>query len=88
MNWRCVISGGVITRYVDLRAMVGTDTGKQFVYSKDILSIEREVDSSTLVTALYGRGKGVETETGGYGRRLTFADVVADDKPVGQEWGW
>lgn len=86
LNWRCVISGGVITRYVDLRAMVGTDTGKQFAYSKDILSIEREVDSSTLVTALYGRGKGVETETGGYGRRLTFADVVADDKPVGQEW--
>lgn len=86
LNWRCVISGGVITRYVDLRAMVGTDTGKQFIYSKDILNIEREVDSSSVVTALYGRGKGVETESGAYGRRLTFADVVAADKPAGQEW--
>ena len=86
LNWRCVINGGVITRYVDLRAMVGTDTGKQFVYSKDILNIEREVDSSSVVTALYGRGKGVELDSGSYGRRLTFADVVAADKPAGQEW--
>ncbi len=86
LNWRCVINGGVITRYVDLRAMVGSDTGKQFVYSKDILNIEREVDSSSVVTALYGRGKGIELDSGSYGRRLTFADVVAADKPAGQEW--
>lgn len=86
LNWRCVINGGVITRYVDLRAMVGTDTGKQFAYSKDILSIEREVDTSEVITALYGRGKGVETESGAYGRRLTFADVEAPGKPLGQEW--
>jgi len=86
LNWRCVINGGVITRYVDLLAMRGTDTGKQFAYSKDILNIEREVDSSGVVTALYGRGKGVETESGAYGRRLTFADVIAADKPAGQEW--
>jgi len=86
LNWRCVITGGVITRYVDLKAMVGTDTGKQFVYSKDILSIEREVDSSGVVTALYGRGKGIELDTGSYGRRLTFADIEASGKPLGQEW--
>ena len=86
LRWRCVITGGVITRYVDLLAQRGSSTGKQFVYSKDILSIEREADSSSVVTALYGRGKGVELESGGYGRRLTFADVVAVDKPAGQEW--
>lgn len=94
LQWRCVITGGVVTRYCDLLAMRGTDTGKQFVYSKDIISIEREVDTSGVVTALYGRGKGVETDAGtGYGRRLTFADVVWTvaggdpvDKPLGQEW--
>lgn len=86
LRWRCVIAGGVITRYVDLRTMIGSDTGKQFVYSKDILSVEREVDSSSVVTALYGRGKGIELESGSYGRRLTFANVVAADKPAGQEW--
>ena len=73
--------------------MVGTDTGKQFAYSKDILSIEREEDISGIATALYGRGKGVEIDEGSYGRRLTFADVVWSelygdpvDKPAGQEW--
>ena len=86
LNWRCVIQGGAITRYVDLLAQRGTDTGKQFAYSKDILNIEREVDSSGVVTALYGRGKGIELDSGSYGRRLTFADVVAADKPAGQEW--
>lgn len=86
LRWRCVVEGGIITRYVDLVAMRGVDAGKQFVYSKDILSVEREVDISTVATALYGRGKGVELETGGFGRRLTFADIVAADKPAGQEW--
>jgi phage minor structural protein len=86
LRWRCVVTGGVITRYVDLLAGRGADTGKQFAYTKDIVSIEREVDASNVVTALYGRGKGVELDSGAYGRRLTFADVVADDKPAGQEW--
>ncbi|HBK84747.1 MAG TPA: hypothetical protein DDZ53_01795, partial [Firmicutes bacterium] len=86
LNWRCVISGGVITRYVDLLAMRGADTGKQFTYSKDILNIEREVDTSGIVTALYGRGKGIELDSGSYGRRLTFAEITAPDKPTGQEW--
>src|SRR5665647_210683 len=94
LQWRCFMVGGVITRYVDLLAMRGTDTGKQFVYSKDILEIEREADITGVCTALYGRGKGVETDAGtGYGRRLTFADVVWTvaggdpvDKPAGQEW--
>lgn len=86
LNWRCVIQGEAITRYVDLLAQRGTDTGKQFAYSKDILNIEREVDSSGVVTALYGRGKGIELDSGSYGRRLTFADVVAPDKPADQEW--
>ncbi len=88
LNWRIIVSNNQITaRHVDLLAMRGTDTGKQFAYSKDIVSIEREAESSEVVTALYGRGKGVETESGeGYGRRLTFADIETPDKPAGQEW--
>jgi len=93
LRWRCLMEGGVIIRVVDLLAMRGTDTGKQFAYAKDILNIKREVDISGLATALYGRGKGVEIESGGYGRRLTFADVEWSvengdpvDKPLGQEW--
>ncbi|ABO51103.1 phage minor structural protein [Desulforamulus reducens MI-1] len=92
---RLDVTGGVIAnRYIDLRARRGMDTGKQFAYAKDIDGIEREADITEVVTALYGRGKGVEIEeTGGHGRRLTFADVawsVANgdpvDKTAGQEW--
>jgi phage minor structural protein len=92
LQWRCIVTGGVIQRYVDLRAARGSDTGKQFAYSKDILSITRTVDASNVYTAMYGRGKGVETESGGYGRRLTFEDVAWTtpanpvNKAAGQEW--
>lgn len=93
LNWRCVISGGVITRYCDLLVKRGADTGKLFTYDKDMEEIQREVDISDVCTALYGRGKGTETDEGGFGRRLNFADVVWTvaggdpcDKPAGQEW--
>jgi len=92
LQFRVIVEGGTISaRYVDLLARRGADTGKQFVYSKDIKSIEREVDLTETKTALYGRGKGVEVGEG-YGRRLDFADVVWTsppdpvDKPAGQEW--
>lgn len=78
---------------MDLPARRGTDTGKRFEYTKDLLSIKRTVDASNIKTALYGRGKGEQTEAGGYTRRLTFADVVWNgsgldpvDKPLGQQW--
>ena len=94
LRFRVVVSGGVIAeRRVDLLARRGADTGKQFTYGKDVEEVRREVDLSNLSTAMFGRGKGVEVETGGHGRRLTFADVewsVASgnpvDKPLGQEW--
>lgn len=95
LRFRVVVSGGIISaRYVDLLVRRGADTGKMFEYGRHTQEIHREVDRTTTVTALYGRGKGVEIEeTGGYGRRLTFADVewsVANgdpvDKPLGQEW--
>lgn len=95
LRFRVVVSGGIISaRYVDLLVRRGADTGKMFEYGRHTQEIQREVDLTTTVTALYGRGKGVEIEeTGGYGRRLTFADIewsIANgdpvDKPLGQEW--
>ncbi|WP_169713798.1 phage tail protein [Paludifilum halophilum] len=80
-------------RYVDVLAQRGRRTGKRFEYSKDLTSVERITDMKPIKTALYGRGKGEETDSGGYGRRLTFADVEWSegdgdpvDKPKGQEW--
>lgn len=93
LQFRINILGGVIAnRYVDLLARRGTETGKQFAYGRHTRSIEREVDLTTVATALCGRGKGEEVGEG-YGRRLTFSDVVWSiangdpvDKPLGQEW--
>lgn len=90
---RISFDGSKITeRLVDLLARRGADTGKRFEYNKDLLSVRRTVISQPK-TALYGRGKGEQTETGGYTRRISFADVVWNgsgldpvDKPAGQEW--
>ncbi|MCM3395960.1 phage tail spike protein [Cytobacillus oceanisediminis] len=91
---RILFDGSRITgRFVDLPARRGADTGKRFEFTKDLVSVKRTVDASNIKTALYGRGKGEQTETGGYTRRLTFADVVWNgsgldpvDKPLGQQW--
>ena len=64
-----------------------------------MLTVQQEQDSQELITALVGRGKGELVSEGhddtpdGYGRRITFADVVWTkkdgnpvDKPAGQEY--
>ncbi len=93
LRFRVTIAGNQITgRYVDLLARRGTDTGKQFIFGKDITSVERQVDFRNVVTALYGRGKGDQVDTGGYGRRIDFSTVVwttptnPANKPAGQKW--
>ncbi|WP_175482532.1 phage tail protein [Thermoflavimicrobium dichotomicum] len=80
-------------RYIDLFKQLGRKTGKRFEYRKDLTKVERYVDMKSLKTALFGRGKGEETDSGEYGRRITFKDVVwskakgdPTDKPAGQEW--
>lgn len=58
LQYRLTIVNGIITgRFVDLLIQRGQDRGKQFAYGKDIQSIERDIDISSVCTALYGRGK-------------------------------
>ena len=93
LRFRVLLTGtGISARYVDILDRRGTDTGKRFEYTKDVTSITRKVDTSSIKTALYGRGKGEPTEDG-WGRRITFADVAWDTangdpakKSIGQEW--
>lgn len=71
LQFRIVISNNLIThRYVDLVARRGNDTGKQFVFGKDLEKVEREVDFNGVCTAMYGRGKATTT-----GSRLNFASI-------------
>lgn len=87
-------------RYIDFKQKIGEATGKRVVYGHNALQILQEVERTNLFTALIGRGKGEEvsapTEEGGhagYGRRVTFEDVVWEkakgapvDKPKGQKY--
>lgn len=87
-------------RNVNLFNKLGKRTNKRFEYGSNLLSVTQANDSTGLYTALVGRGKGVQVSEGdtdtdpdGYGRRITFADVVWStqngnplNKPKGQEY--
>ena len=82
LRYRIEVSVNRITgRYVDLLARRGYDLGKRFTYTKDLMSITKTVHRDDVITALYGYGKGQEIvdeegqPTGGYGRRIDFADI-------------
>lgn len=83
----------VTHRYIGVRASRG-DQGspKRFTWTKDIVDIKRTVGSANPKTRVYGYGKGVETDTGGYGRRLTFGDInggkdYIEDAEATKVWG-
>ncbi len=94
VRFRVEISGNkIIAKRLDLYKKLGTFKGKRFAYGSNLLEIVKEEDTSELYTALVGRGKGEETDTGGFGRRITFADIAWSkasgkpvDKPLGQEF--
>lgn len=93
----------VVRRQVNLYSQQGERTGKRFEYGSNLLTVEREENTDSLVTALIGRGKGEAVyhdgdgneNTGdqapdGYGRRINFADVVwskAHGNPVDKPQG-
>ena len=70
-----VSGGGVSARKVGIRAHRGeSSTHRRFTYTKDLVSVGR-TEHYGAITACYGYGKGVETDAGGYGRKLTFGDI-------------
>ena len=70
------VSGGKVTsRRVGIRSHRGAKGGhRRFTYTKDLASVSR-TEHYGAITACYGYGKGIETDTGGYGRKLTFGDI-------------
>lgn len=83
----------VTHRYIGVRASRGDrQSPKRFTWTKDIVDIKRTVGSANPKTRVYGYGKGVETDTGGYGRRLTFGDInggkdYVEDSEATKIWG-
>lgn len=70
------VSGGRVTsRRVGIRSHRGAKGGhRRFTYTKDLTSVSR-TEHYGAITVCYGYGKGIETDTGGYGRKLTFGDI-------------
>lgn len=83
----------ITSRSVGIRGRRGTrDGGKRFTWTKDLLSVTRSVSSDNPKTRVYGYGKGVETDNGGFGRRLTFGAVnggrdYVEDLAATKIWG-
>lgn len=84
---------GIVSRRVGVRAKRGNQSSaKRFTWTKDLVSVKRSVASDNPKTRVYGYGKGVETESGGYGRRLTFGDInggkdYVEDAEATAVWG-
>lgn len=83
----------IVSRRVGVRAKRGNQSSaKRFTWTKDLVSVKRSVASDNPKTRVYGYGKGVETEGGDYGRRLTFGDInngkdYVEDAEATTVWG-
>ena len=68
-------SRGVSARIVNIRQHRGDANGhRRFAYGKDATSVAK-TEHWGAITACYGYGKGEETDSGGYGRKLTFGSI-------------
>ena len=83
---------GVTSRSLSLVKSLGSGSGVRLDYGRDVSGITVTYDESDVVTALYCYGKGVETEAGGYGRKIGIEDVnggvpYVEDAEAKQVWG-
>lgn len=74
--------GTVTARKVDLYSKMGQQTAKRrFDWGHDLKGIRRKVDEAPMAVRIIPRGKGEETGSGGYGRKITIERVNS-----GREW--
>ena len=71
-----VDGNGIVARKVDLYAHQGSSTAvRRFDYGRDVSGIRRKEDEAKVTPRILPRGKGEETEGGGYGRRIGIEDA-------------
>lgn len=76
MKTRIILNmDGSISRYLDVKRMIGNDTGRRFVYNRNVYYIEKEVSREHIVTALYGYGKSIGVDDG-FGQRVNIKSVT------------
>ena len=79
-----------IARIVSARG--NQDSTKRFTWTKDLLTISRTVGSENPKTRIYAYGRGEQTETGGFGRRIGIESVnggipYVEDAQATAIWG-
>ena len=88
-----VDASGVTRREARIRATRGNQySSKRFTWTKDLITISRDVASDNPKTRLYAYGKGEQTEAGGYGRRIGIESVndglpYVEDAEATAIWG-
>lgn len=71
-----VSTNGVVSRSVDLWDRQGSQNAtRRFDWNRDITEITRDVSSDPVYCRIIPKGKGEETEAGGYGRKITIESV-------------
>lgn len=94
VRFRVQFTGSKVTgRYVDILYRLGKDTGKRFVFSKDLTKILKLVHTDKMSTALVGLGKTTDEKLkNDESEKVTFKDIVWNapddprDKPKNQVW--
>ncbi len=95
LRFRVEVEANTIAgRYVDLLTRRGSITGQRFEFGHNITSAQVDIDTTSLVTAMHGRGQGEDIAEGAdEPERLTFegyewkvAEGDPADKPLGQDW--
>lgn len=67
---------GVVSRSVDLYDKMGNQTAtRRFDWGQDMSSMRRRVADAPMAVRIIPRGKGEETDEGGYGRKVTIESV-------------
>lgn len=67
---------GVTSREVDLYAAQGNQTAmRRFDFGADLMSVKRTFADDPLFCRISPRGKGEQTDAGGYGRKITISSV-------------
>lgn len=86
VRFRLVTDGVRIThRYVDMLTIIGRNTGKRFEYKKDIVSVKRTVDTSSIKTAIIPVGGTDESPLDI--RSITWTKPTNPlNKPAGQKY--
>lgn len=67
---------GAVSRAVDLYAQQGSSTPtRRFDFGRDLQSVKRTYDDAPFYCRISPRGKGEQTDAGGYGRKITIESV-------------